>query len=179
METARLDKPSGTLSEDDVRKINRIIETLNRSVFDYLEVDSGEFKLIIAKGQTKGQPPAAESMRPSMRPLAEIDASAGARQRSDGLPAAASPTAAAKDDGTIAIAAPLVGRFYLQPEPGAAPFVVVGSEVGEDTTVGLIEVMKTFNAVRAGVTGVIAEICVQDAALVEHGQALFRVRPKS
>jgi biotin carboxyl carrier protein len=146
MERARLDKPSGTLSEDDVRKINRIIQTLDRSAFDYLQVESGEFKLILAKGQP---------------------------------PAAANRTATAEDDGTIAIAAPLVGRFYLQPEPGAAPFVVVGSEVGEDTTVGLIELMKTFNAVRAGVTGIIVEICVQDTALVEYGQALFRVRRKS
>jgi acetyl-CoA carboxylase biotin carboxyl carrier protein len=171
MERARLEKPSGTLSEDDVRRINRIIQTLDRSAFDYLQVESGEFKLTLARGQ----PPAVESTRP----MADIDATAAARQRSDRPSAAANRTATAQDEDTIAIAAPLVGRFYLQPEPGAAPFVVVGSEVGEDTTVGLIELMKTFNAVRAGVTGVIAEICVQDAALVEHGQALFRVRPKS
>ena len=171
MERARLEKPSGTLSEDDVRRINRIIQTLDRSAFDYLQVESGEFKLTLARGQ----PRAVESTRP----MADIDATAAVRQRSDRPPAAAKRTTTAQDEDTIAIAAPLVGRFYLQPEPGAAPFVVVGSEVGEDTTVGLIELMKTFNAVRAGVTGVIAEICVQDAALVEHGQALFRVRPKS
>ena len=171
MERARLEKPSGTLSEDDVRRITRIIQTLDQSAFDYLQVESGELKLTLARGQ----PPAVESTRP----MADIDATAAARQLLDRPPAAASRTATAQDEDTIAIAAPLVGRFYLQPEPGAAPFVVVGSEVGEDTTVGLIELMKTFNAVRAGVTGVIAEICVQDAALVEHGQALFRVRPKS
>jgi acetyl-CoA carboxylase biotin carboxyl carrier protein len=173
MERGRLEKASGILSEDDVRKINRIIETLNQSTFDYLQVEIGEFKLTIAKGQA----PAVELMRAT----AEIDATVtgGTGQRLDGPPAAGLSSAAAKDDGTIAIAAPLVGRFYSQPEPGAAPFVVAGSEVGEDTTVGLIEVMKTFNAVRAGVTGIVTEICVQDAALVEYGQALFRVRPKS
>jgi acetyl-CoA carboxylase biotin carboxyl carrier protein len=46
----------------------------------------------------------------------------------------------------------------------------------EDTTVGLIEVMKTFNAVRAGVDGVVTEVCVQDTQLVEYGDVLFRVR---
>jgi acetyl-CoA carboxylase biotin carboxyl carrier protein len=44
-------------------------------------------------------------------------------------------------------------------------------------TVGLIEVMKTFNAVRAGVAGVVSEIYVQDSQLVEYGDVLFRVRP--
>jgi acetyl-CoA carboxylase biotin carboxyl carrier protein len=73
----------------------------------------------------------------------------------------------------------LLGRFYSQPEPGAAPFVTVGSDVNEDTTVGLIEVMKTFNAVRAGVSGTVTEICAQDAELVEYGQVLLRVRPRS
>jgi biotin carboxyl carrier protein len=45
--------------------------------------------------------------------------------------------------------------------------------------VGLIEVMKTFNAVRAGVSGIVTEMCVPDSALVEYGQALLRVRPKA
>jgi acetyl-CoA carboxylase biotin carboxyl carrier protein len=70
-----------------------------------------------------------------------------------------------------------MGMFYPQPEPGSPPFVSLGSQVKEDTTVCLIEVMKTFNAMTAGVKGVITEICVQNAQLVEYGQVLFRVRP--
>jgi acetyl-CoA carboxylase biotin carboxyl carrier protein len=169
-----VEKASWTLSEDDVRNINRIIETLNQSAFDYLQIEIGEFKLTIAKGQVQ----AAEAMRAT----AETDAQVSARtvQLSGvSLPAAGTALDAAKDDGTIAIVAPLVGRFYSQPEPGAPPFVAVGLEVSDDSTVGLIEVMKTFNAVRAGVTGIITEICAQNAALVEYGQVLFRVRPKS
>jgi len=49
--------------------------------------------------------------------------------------------------------------------------------VSADSTVGLIEVMKVFTAVRAGVDGVITEICVQDAEFIEYGHVLFRVRP--
>jgi acetyl-CoA carboxylase biotin carboxyl carrier protein len=70
-----------------------------------------------------------------------------------------------------------MGMFYPQPEPGSPPFVAVGTEVKEDTTVCLIEVMKTFNAVTAGVKGVITEICAESAQMVEYGQVLFRVRP--
>ena len=71
----------------------------------------------------------------------------------------------------------MIGRFYAKPEPGAAPFVSVGTEVTPDSTVALIEVMKVFTAVRAGVKGVVAEICVQDEQLVEYGQVLIRIRP--
>ena len=79
--------------------------------------------------------------------------------------------------GEVAITASMIGRFYSQPEPGAAAYVSVGATVREDSTVGLVEAMKMFNAVHAGVNGVITRICVQDAALVEYGQVLFHVRP--
>lgn len=70
-----------------------------------------------------------------------------------------------------------MGRFYAKPDPGAAPFVTIGDEVNEDTTVALIEVMKVFNAVPAGIRGVVTEICVQDTEIIEYGQVIFRVRP--
>jgi acetyl-CoA carboxylase biotin carboxyl carrier protein len=55
--------------------------------------------------------------------------------------------------------------------------VTVGSQVNEDTTVALIEVMKTFNAIPAGRRGTIVEVCVQNAQMVEFAQVLFRIRP--
>ena len=70
-----------------------------------------------------------------------------------------------------------MGVFYAQPEPGAAPYVTVGSEVAADTTVGLVEVMKTFNAVTAGVAGTVIEVCAANNQFVEFGQAIFRVLP--
>ncbi|MBI3062635.1 MAG: hypothetical protein HYY83_11740, partial [Deltaproteobacteria bacterium] len=63
-------------------------------------------------------------------------------------------------------------------EPGAPAFVTVGDKVAEDTTVAIIEVMKVFNAVKSGVRGVIAEICVQGGEFVEYGQTLFLVKPE-
>jgi acetyl-CoA carboxylase biotin carboxyl carrier protein len=172
-----LNKAPWNLSEDEVRQISRIIEILNQSTFDYLQIELGELKLTIAKGQAQ----TAEAVLAT----AEFGAQVSARTAQpsgvqlDAATSTGASTEVAKDDGTVTVIAPLMGRFYLQPEPGALPFVIVGSEVSDDSTVGLIEVMKTFNAVCAGVSGVITEICVQDAVLVEYGQILLRVRPKS
>jgi acetyl-CoA carboxylase biotin carboxyl carrier protein len=164
-----VDNKSRPLSEDEVRQIGRIIEILNQSAFDHLQLEFGDLKLSIGKGH-------AGHAAPAPSPVAIPTAASPARSSAAAPP---TPKADAIEDGTVAVTAPLLGRFYSQPEPGAAPFVSVGSEVGEDTTVGLIEVMKTFNAVRAGVSGTVSEICVQDAALVEYGQVLLRVRPQA
>jgi biotin carboxyl carrier protein len=70
-----------------------------------------------------------------------------------------------------------LGTFYVAPEPGAPPFVKVGTAITEDTTVGLIEVMKVFNSVRAAVKGTIVEVVAQNGQFVEYGQTLFLVKP--
>jgi acetyl-CoA carboxylase biotin carboxyl carrier protein len=74
------------------------------------------------------------------------------------------------------IAAPILGTFYRAPAPGAPPYVEVGANVDVDTVVCLIEVMKMMNPIPAGVTGTIAEVCVENAELVEYGAPLFLVR---
>ena len=71
----------------------------------------------------------------------------------------------------------MMGIFYAQPEPGAPPYVEVGTVVEEGTTVALVEVMKMFNAIPAGVSGTVEAVLVEGNQLVEYGQALFRVRP--
>jgi acetyl-CoA carboxylase biotin carboxyl carrier protein len=167
------------LTEDEVRQIGLIIECLDRSTFDFLQLEFGDVKLTIGKGQP---PPVAAIPQVSVVPNSARLQSADAVSKSQpAVPPAVVLEMGGKNkaghaDG-IDIVAPLLGRFYTQSEPGAPPFVSVGSEVMEDTTVGLIEVMKTFNAVRAGISGVVAEICVQDAQLVEYGDVLFRVYP--
>jgi biotin carboxyl carrier protein len=74
------------------------------------------------------------------------------------------------------IPAPLLGVFFRAPKPGEAPFVEIGTRVEPDTVIAIIEVMKLMNPVRAGVVGEIVEILADNAALVEYGQALMRVR---
>lgn len=167
-----MDKDLWGLTEDEVRQVGRIIDTLNQSTFDYLQIEIGELRLTLSKGPV----PAAAAVPAATPANAAAPATPPATVHPAAAPAVA--PAAAPQAGTVAIVSPMVGRFYLQPEPGAPPFVTVGSKVSDESTVGLIEVMKTFNAVHAGVTGIITEICAPDTALVEYGQVLFRVKPE-
>jgi len=94
-------------------------------------------------------------------------------------PAAAAPAAApAPAKETLpAIESPMVGTFYAAPGPDKAPFVSVGSKVGPDTTVCLIEAMKIFNEIKAETSGTVEEVLVKSGQPVEFGQPLFRIRP--
>jgi acetyl-CoA carboxylase biotin carboxyl carrier protein len=173
-----MSKAEVPLSEDEVQQISRIIDTLNHSTFDYLQLEFGALKLTIGKGGQGSVPGSAAAPAPVAAPAAAPSALAPAAV----APSAAASVAAVSADmplaaGEVAITASMIGRFYSQPEPGAAAYVSVGTAVREDSTVGLVEAMKMFNAVHAGVNGVITRICVQDAALVEYGQVLFHVRP--
>jgi acetyl-CoA carboxylase biotin carboxyl carrier protein len=92
------------------------------------------------------------------------------RDKDETVESAAAPAS----DGTT-VDSPMLGTFYRAPAPGATPFVEVGAQVEPETTVCLIEVMKMMNSIRAGVSGTIAEILVENAELVEEGQPLFRI----
>ena len=146
------------LNEEEVLQILKLLES---SSFDYLQVEWGDLKLTAARGGHELAPQAIE-----------------APVKSEPKEPEAKAPEAALLDGAVPIKAPIVGTFYRAPEPGAPRFVEVGDPVEEDTTVGLIEVMKVFNAVRAGVRGTIQEVCAQNAQFVEYGQALFLVRPQ-
>ena len=175
-------KPLATLSDEEVRQIALLVDTLEHSTFDFLQLELGDLKVTIGKGSA---PPDRDSL--AHAPQTNVTPAKPAVQAPPPPPAAAEqPRSAAtaeqktspRDNGTVAVVAPMIGRFYAKPEPGAAPFVSVGTEVNPDSTVALVEVMKVFTAVRAGVQGVVTEICVQDEQLVEYGQILFRIRPK-
>ena len=156
------------LTEDDVLHILKLID---ESKFDYFQLEVGELKITVSKGDpipigNQAQPPA-------------ISAAPAAAPKPAAAPVAA-PAPAAKTTiaaGHVAVTAPLLGTFYVAPEPGAPPFVQVGQQVTEDTTCGLIELMKVFNSVRAGVNGTIAEVVAQNGSFVEFGQTLFIVKP--
>jgi biotin carboxyl carrier protein len=90
--------------------------------------------------------------------------------RRAGATAVAAPVAAGG-----AITAPMLGTFYRASAPGEPPFVEVGDAVEPDTVVCLIEVMKMMNAIPAGLSGTITEICADNASLVEFGAPLFQV----
>ncbi len=89
-------------------------------------------------------------------------------------PAAASPEPAPEDPAALpgAVTSPMVGTVYLQPEPGAAPFVSVGDQVSEGQTLLIIEAMKTMNHIPAPRAGTVKRILVEDGAPVEFGAPL-------
>ena len=154
------------LSEDDVLHILKLID---ESKFDYFQLEVGELKITVSKGEP---PPSAATTQP----VAPAPAPAAAAKPAP-APVAPAAKAAAVPAGHVAITAPLLGTFYVAPEPGAAPFVTVGQQVTEDTTCGLIEVMKVFNSVRAGVSGTIVEVVAANGSFVEFGQTLYIVKP--
>jgi len=159
------------LSEDDVLHILKLID---ESKFDYFQLEVGELKITVSKGDPipLGSPTTQSIAAPA--PSSTVAAKPQSTASSS-TPTAAKP--AAIPEGMVPITAPLLGTFYVAPEPGAPPFVKVGQQITEDTTVGLIEVMKVFNSVRAAVSGTIVEVVAQNGQFVEFGQTLFIVKP--
>ncbi len=142
----------------------RSLRLLEESGFDelYLEIDGIKLTLKRSGAKASSQPPSAagDSARSAC-------ANRSGRRRHRPL----------CDEAEVrSVVAPLLGTFYRAPKPGAPPFVEVGARVEAETIVGIIEVMKLMNTVRAGVQGTVAEILARDGALVEYGEILLRVR---
>lgn len=169
-----------TLTAKDVAEITRLLEQSN---FDelYLELDGVKLSLRRGAGATpSARSPALQGHAPPPAPPAPSSSAPPVR----GAPAHTSRDAPARaatagTANTRDIPAPLLGTFYRAPKPGAPAFVEVGSSVDEETIIGIIEVMKLMNTVRAGMRGRIVEILARDGALVEYGEALMRLEPAS
>ena len=86
-------------------------------------------------------------------------------------------TAAAEEDNATYIKSPMVGTFYVSPKPDAPAFVKVGDHVETDTVVCVIEAMKMFNEIPAGVSGKVAAIVAKNEDPVDVGKPLFRIVP--
>ena len=153
-----------SLTAADVAEIMRLVE---QSGFDELTLEMEGTRISLRRGGAAGVPPATAAPLEAPAPLPAVSA-----------PAAAQPApAAASEPGLQDLKSPLLGTFYRAPKPGAPPFVEVGSQVEEETIVGIIEVMKLMNTVRAGLRGTVAQIVVGDGVLAEYGETLMRVRP--
>jgi len=157
-----------TLTAKDVQEIMRLLES---SSFDSLSLELNGVKLHLQRGST-----ATPAQQPLAQPSAPLPDPAP-----ESLPqvvnSAVKKIKPAADPGLADVASPLLGLFYRAPKPGEPPFVEVGAQVEEDTVIGIIEVMKLMNSVRAGVKGVVAEILAESGELVEYSETLMRVRP--
>jgi acetyl-CoA carboxylase biotin carboxyl carrier protein len=146
------------------RDIAEIAKLLDSSHFSSLDLQMGEFRLRIRRdGGWSGR---ADDDEPAPAPLpVETEA-----------PPPLGQEAGAARAGEVDVPAPLLGNFYEAPRPGDPPFVQPGDSVDAETTIGIIEVMKLMNPIRAGVSGTVIAILAANGSAVEEGQPLVRVR---
>jgi acetyl-CoA carboxylase biotin carboxyl carrier protein len=156
-----------TLTAKDVAEIMRLLES---SSFDSLSLEMNGVKVNLQRGS------AAAATQPAVHAPAPQPPVESQPQQVQAAPQKRAPKLPSQP-GLAEVASPLLGIFYRAPKPGEPPFVQIGSKVEEDTVIGIIEVMKLMNSVRAGVRGEVAEILAENGALVEYGEILMRVRP--
>jgi len=140
----------------DARLVRRLAAILNATGLTEIEVERGELRIKVVRSA----PPAA--------PASGSVATAPAGQAVQPGPRASSE---AEATGEV-IKSPMVGTVYLQPQPGAEPFVRVGDEVAEGQTLLIVEAMKTMNPIPAPRAGRILEFLVADGQPVEFGEPL-------
>ena len=160
------------LTAKDVAEITRLLE---ESDFLELRLEHEGFKLTPKRAGARS----AGSDDPATAAHAAAASQATAAPPAPAVPASFSGPVATPDPSLIDVTAPLLGIFYRAPRPGAPPYVEVGSVLEKDTVIGIIEVMKLMNSVRAEVCGTVVEILVADGSAVEQGQVLLRVSRES
>ena len=146
----------------DIEPIRRLLELMKEHDLVELEMEQEGLAVRLRKAGNEVQMVPA----PAVAPPAPVSQA----------PQAAVPAKGAAEE-TATIKAPMVGTFYVAPEPGSKPFVEVGDHVTEDTVVCVIEAMKVFNDIRAEMSGTIEKVLVKNGQAVEFGQPLFVVRP--
>lgn len=158
----------------DVRTIKSLVALMAQHDLAEIDLRDGTQRLRLRRG---GEPvyhaPVPSVSPPAAMPPAAAPPPAGATRPAEPSPAAA----ASSGRKLLEIKSESVGTFYSRPSPDAASFVSVGSKVSPTTVVCLLEAMKLFSEVQAGLSGTIAEVCVENQSPVEFGQVLFRVEP--
>jgi acetyl-CoA carboxylase biotin carboxyl carrier protein len=170
------------INKDEVIQLLRI---LAESTLSELHLETGQLKLIAKKHAPheanqelevhRQQPPEAPMPQQSPEVLPVEAPGTSAETHPEGPARREEPSLDFEEEGLTPIKSPMLGTFYWAPKPGAPPFVQVGQVVSEDDTVCIIEVMKLFNTIKAGVRGRIAKVCVENTQMVEFQQTLFLV----
>ena len=158
-----------SLSHTDVRRILEILDSAEH--LESLDVKVGEFVLHARKPGASSSTPEWAPQTAPIRPVEPVQALSAGDAVAAPEPLAEGPA------GLIAVRAPMVGTFYLRPSPDQPPFVAVGDVVQATDTVCLVEVMKMFNSVKAGVAGTIERILIDAGKTVQHDQILMLIKP--
>jgi acetyl-CoA carboxylase biotin carboxyl carrier protein len=158
-------QPPNTGDVFDIRKIRRLVELMNEHDLTEIDLRDADVRIRLRKGHDT----VITSMSAAPVQMAPPQAAAAPPQQR----AAEKP--ADDDKDAIYIKSIMVGTFFVSPSPEAPAFVKVGDHVGPDTTVCIIEAMKVFNEIPAGVSGQIKAVLVQNGDPVEYGQPLFKL----
>jgi acetyl-CoA carboxylase biotin carboxyl carrier protein len=149
----------------DLKDIKAIIDLMKKNSVSEFELERQDFKIRLKRGGVQvahyEDSPIALAMPPSSAAPAVIPVS----------------TAAVVVSNDAEIKSPMIGTLYHAPSPESANYVEIGTEVGPDTVVCIIEAMKVMNEIKAEVRGVITEILIDNVKPVEFGQPIFRIRP--
>ncbi|MDA1082663.1 MAG: acetyl-CoA carboxylase biotin carboxyl carrier protein [Gemmatimonadetes bacterium] len=164
----------------DLRYVKKIVEMLDESSLDAIEISTEKgLKIRVTKAAAVQTPVAAplSVQMPMMVSAADprMSPAGGIAIPAEAAPAPAAP--AAPVSTFTEIKSPMVGTYYSATEPGAKPFVAVGSRVSKGQVLCIIEAMKIMNEIESDHDGVVKEILGTDAHPVEYGQVLFRVDP--
>lgn len=145
----------------DVRKVRKLINLMKEHDLTEIDLKQADSAVRIKRG--------GEVVSYSA-PVAAAPAAA---------PAPAQPAPVTEDTNTVVIKSPMVGTFYEASSPDTPPFIKVGDRIGAEKTVCIVEAMKVFNEIPAGVSGQVVAILVENGAPVEFGQPLIKVDPGS
>ena len=144
----------------DIRKVKKLIEMLENSNLEEIEIQEGEESVRLVKSNgninniSSSQSIAVPQMSTSVTPEEEVD------QESE--------------EGNF-ITSPMVGTFYASASPGSKPFINVGDLVAEGDVVCIVEAMKMMNEIKSEFSGKVVSIKVENSEPVEYGQALFEI----
>ncbi|MCC7321116.1 MAG: acetyl-CoA carboxylase biotin carboxyl carrier protein [Rubellimicrobium sp.] len=174
--TTAQDSDDKTATHDgDVRFIRALAELLRENDLTEIEVNReyGEDDSLTVRVSRTQPAPAPVAMQTLQVAPAAHPAPAAAAASPAAAPAAAAPAQGDPAAHPGAVTSPMVGTVYLQPEPGAEPFVKVGQQVAQGDTLLIIEAMKTMNQIPAPRSGTVKRIVVEDRSPVEFGAPLM------
>lgn len=153
----------------DIRKVKKLIELLEESDIDELEIKEGEESVRISRHSAQPQPYFAAP------PMAQMPAAPAAAPAT----AAASPELDSQDNAASlnghVVKSPMVGTFYRSPSPGSPAFVEVGQNVKVGDVVCIVEAMKMMNQIEADKSGMVEAILIEDGQPVEFDQPLVTI----
>ena len=158
----------------DLEFVERLIQALDNSSIDSLEIERGGTRIRLAKTPPSLAEPRALVGAPA--PMLQAVPLAAAPGEASAPAAVVADTVPVRSD-LLEVTSPMVGTFYSSPAPDAPSYVDIGDRVSPGDTLCIIEAMKLMNELECEISGTIAEVCVENAQPVEFGQVLFRVNP--